>query len=619
MKRLLLFVACAVAICAALTAHAATLLPGSQINRVWPQTNNGGQSGLQVLGTVSGTNLYAVKSITGTDVYAVRIAGGGLTSCSNAANSKLLYNSSTKTFSCGTDQNAGAWSNTGSLQAAFDARYVRTAGGTMTGNLLVRATISGSALRIDGLTSCPNTKTNASGVFSCNALVYLTSEMPSVNTGGVLALGDARYVRKAGSTMTGALTVNLTSGYLGLKVLQTASGDSIHAEKGLSSSGTIVAAGLVQTKGTLSGENLTVSGVSSMSGVVVLKGNLLSKGTLSGQNLIVSGVSSFSGAVSLKKSLTAKGTISGANLIVSGVSSMSGVVVLKGSLLSKGTLSGQNLVISGVSSFSGASVFKSNLTSRGTISGATINANGLLTGATLQGFGLYDCSNASTSKVLWNVSTKKFSCGTDQTAASGLTYGTANAIFVNKAGATMTGQLVINLSSGFYGLKLLNTMSGNILHAEKDLTSSGTLTVKGNAAFKATLSGSFVSPRYMMFELTASGTALTTGSGKLTIGPIPPTMSGYNLTGVWAQVDTAGTTGLTRICLRDVNKGKRAMFSTCPSIDSAETSTTTAATNYVIDSTKRDVGAYDELSLDILQIQTTAPKGLDVTLEFTKP
>ena len=40
--------------------------------------------------------------------------------------------------------------------------------------------------------------------------------------------------------MTGALTIDLTTGYLGLRVIQTASGSIFHAEKALTSSGLIV-------------------------------------------------------------------------------------------------------------------------------------------------------------------------------------------------------------------------------------------------------------------------------------------------------------------------------------------------------------------------------------------
>lgn len=58
---------------------------------------------------------------------------------------------------------------------------------------------------------------------------------------------DSRYVNTSGDTMTGALTINLSSGFLGLRILQTASGNVIHAEKTLTSSGTILSVGNVST------------------------------------------------------------------------------------------------------------------------------------------------------------------------------------------------------------------------------------------------------------------------------------------------------------------------------------------------------------------------------------
>ena len=65
---------------------------------------------------------------------------------------------------------------------------------------------------------------------------------------------DERYVNTSGDTMTGALTLNLSSGYLGLKILQTASGNYIHSEKTLSSSGGLI------VEGTISGSLITQNG-----------------------------------------------------------------------------------------------------------------------------------------------------------------------------------------------------------------------------------------------------------------------------------------------------------------------------------------------------------------------
>jgi hypothetical protein len=82
---------------------------------------------LAVTGTISGTTVYALNSFS----------GAGLTSCSNATTSKLLWDETTGRFSCGTDQTGGSSGGGLSLSDA-DARYVRKSGGTMTGALTVQ-------------------------------------------------------------------------------------------------------------------------------------------------------------------------------------------------------------------------------------------------------------------------------------------------------------------------------------------------------------------------------------------------------------------------------------------------------------------------------------------------
>ena len=91
---------------------------------------------------------------------------------------------------------------------------------------------------------------------------------------------------------------------------------------------------------------------------------------------------------------------------------------------------------------------------RDTISGSTINAHTLLTGATIQGFGLYNC-NGTANKLTYNSTTKKFLCEADQTGGvggspevgtasfSGATLRLGDPRYVKKAGDTMTGALAI--------------------------------------------------------------------------------------------------------------------------------------------------------------------------------
>lgn len=100
--------------------------------------------------------------------------------------------------------------------------------------------------------------------------------------------------------------------------------------------------------------------------------------------------------------------------------------------------------------------------------------HGTLSGNTIEGFNLTTCS-AANSKLLWNSTTKTFSCGTDvdtdttYSAAQGLTL--ASGFF--KTNAALTGT----------SLEIIGTASGRELHAQDALTSSGVLSIEGGVSF----------------------------------------------------------------------------------------------------------------------------------------
>lgn len=281
----------------------------------------------------------------------------------------------------------------------------------------------------------------------------------------------------------------------------------------------------------------------------------------------------------------------------------------------------------------------------GTMSGVDIFASRSLTGTNIyaalrfSGAGLSDCDTAGTSKLLWDASTKRFSCGTDQTGGSSSTFGTGNVLaigdprYLKRSGGTMTGNLVLSGKSlmadvlSGTSLKILGTGSGNVLHAEKTLTSSGTITAEGtisgatfrfNTASGYLLRASYVSPRILMAQVFASGSSVAVGSGKLLL-TIPSSMSGYNLIEAHAKVETAGATNTTGFQIRNISKGKRRLLSTVLSIDSGEPGSDTAAAAFVVNGSNDDVSAFDLLSLDVTTVSTTAPKGLVLTLTFSKP
>ena len=93
--------------------------------------------------TASGARIHAQDrlSTSGSLVVENSMFGAGLTDCDDGTNSKLLWDSTTGQFACGTDQagggGGGSFSGTGSLQNFFDNRYVNTSGDTMTGALVI--------------------------------------------------------------------------------------------------------------------------------------------------------------------------------------------------------------------------------------------------------------------------------------------------------------------------------------------------------------------------------------------------------------------------------------------------------------------------------------------------
>jgi len=99
---------------------------------------------------------------------------------------------------------------------------------------------------------------------------------------------------------------------------------------------------------------------------------------------------------------------------------------------------------------------------------------------------------------------------------------------------------------------------------------------------------------------------------------VPASMAGMNLVSVHAENITAGATGTGTYQVRNDTSGNN-MLSTAITIDSGETGSDTAATAAVINASEDDLTENDLISIDIDGIQTTAAKGLVVTLEFRLP
>lgn len=99
---------------------------------------------------------------------------------------------------------------------------------------------------------------------------------------------------------------------------------------------------------------------------------------------------------------------------------------------------------------------------------------------------------------------------------------------------------------------------------------------------------------------------------------VPAELNGFNLVGVTAACQTAGTTGTMDVQVRNVTQTAD-MLTTKVTIDSGEKHSKDAATPAVIDTGNDDVATGDEIRIDVDAVHTTPAKGLLVNLIFQLP
>lgn len=126
-------------------------------------------------------------------------------------------------------------------------------------------------------------------------------------------------------------------------------------------------------------------------------------------------------------------------------------------------------------------------------------------------------------------------------------------------------------------------------------------------------------------QVFAPTTSCSTGDGIIYFA-IPPSMNGMNLVYAGATVVTAGVTGTMDIQIARTRSGSTvAVLSTKITIDSGELSggtanfQGTAANAAVINTSNDDAATHDLWRVDVDAVQTTAAKGLLVTLGFQLP
>ena len=171
---------------------------------------------LAVQGALSGWSLHS----------GLAFSGAGLTDCDTATTSKLLWDSTTEQFSCGTDTDTNTESQfgTGNTITIGDARWLQTSGGAMTGVLAVQGNMTGWSLHVGlafsgaGLVDCnANNKDrlqwdDATDQFSCDTDdIALTTD-----TSGNYAAGDGEAGNAtsgdSGDAFFAAGTVDLNQG-----------------------------------------------------------------------------------------------------------------------------------------------------------------------------------------------------------------------------------------------------------------------------------------------------------------------------------------------------------------------------------------------------------------------
>jgi len=476
---------------------------------------------LEVIGTISGSSLKIKNSIassgslvwegaaSGASLYiGGSLQGAGLTDC-DLSTSTLRWDVTTGRFSCGTiaatAPEVGTLAFSGAIYRLGDSRYVNTSGDTMTGALVINVTggnrntlglnvintISGAVIQASktlassgtlvwegaasgatlvvsgqfsgaGLTDCDlstqkltwDASTNRFGCATLNAA-------PEVGTasfsGAVFRLGNPQYVNVGGDTMTGTLIIDLSSGFVGLNVKQTLSGSKIYASTSLASSGTLVV------------ENTVARGSGALT---VIQQAEFATGAYIYSSGTVLALDTYSANGATKHILFGYRGQFDTNLYRSAVNTLK----TDGSFFATNVISGS--VLRGNTLASSGS-----LTWEGAASGATLVVSGQFSGA-----GLTDC-DLSTQKLTWDSSTNRFGCTTLNVAPEVGTISFSGAVlrlgdnrYVRTAGDTMTGALVVNLTSGFVGLNVKQTISGATIYASRSLMSSGTLVVENTVA-----------------------------------------------------------------------------------------------------------------------------------------
>lgn len=230
---------------------------------------------------------------------------------------------------------------------------------------------------------------------------------------------------------------------------------------------------------------------------------------------------------------------------------------------------------------------------------------------------LYAADNGSGTTVLRT----KDSAGTVTTLGSGGGGLTAEDVRDTIGTALVEGEAIdITVNDGADTISIAaedasDTNKGVVELATTAETTTGTDTAR--AVTPDGLAGSEYGVEVVQILVTdPSGSAITTGDGKAYF-MVPTKLNGWNLIRANAAVTTVSSSGTPTVQVHNVTDAVD-MLSTRITIDANESTSYTAATPPVIDTTKDDVATGDLIRVDV-DVAGTGAKGLIVMLSFQAP
>jgi hypothetical protein len=341
--------------------------------------------------------------------------------------------------------------------------------------LEVVGTASASALTVSGLnaTACDVKSTN--GVFSCGTDATGGGGASS-NTGAILDAGNSRFVNVSGDTMTGTLLVKAAISGASLRIDSLKGCDTIDTSLagvlscGTDDTGTDSADDLSDndtddlTEGSTN-QYFTTERVDDRVDALVVDGTNISTSYNDGSNSLTINATDTNTTYFPAEGLQLVGTF------FSRIAAMTGT-----SLEVFGTASGRVVHAQDLLRSSGALLVEGATVLQGSLKILTLNCTGNANDGALTA----DANGAIT-------------CSDDDSGAGGLTQTAADARFINAAGDTATGAIAIRSGNGTVSidanvlLEVAGTASGDVLHAQRLLRSSGALAVEGATVLQSAL------------------------------------------------------------------------------------------------------------------------------------